>query len=71
MKVIPKSSRNEVVGLLPDGSLKIKITAAPEKGKANAAICEFLAGEFGIAKRNVAIIRGETSSIKQILIHFA
>jgi uncharacterized protein len=71
LKVIPKSSRNEVVGLLPDGSLKIKITAAPEKGKANAAVCEFLAGEFGIAKRNVAIIRGETSSIKQILIHFA
>jgi len=68
VKVIPKSSRNEIVGLLEDGSLKLKITAAPEKGKANAAICAFLADEFGIPKRNVQIVRGETSSLKQVLI---
>jgi uncharacterized protein len=68
VKVIPKSSRNEVVGLLDNGSLKLKITAAPEKGKANAAICEFLAAEFDVPKRNVQIIRGETASTKQIVI---
>ena len=45
LKIIPKSSRNEVVGLLDDGSLKVRITAAPEKGKANAAICALLASE--------------------------
>jgi uncharacterized protein len=69
LKVVPKSSRNEVVGLQPDGSLKIKITAAPEKGKANSAICAFLAEEFGFAKRNVEIVRGQTSSIKHVQIH--
>jgi uncharacterized protein len=68
LKVIPKSSRNEIVGLLEDGSLKLKIAAAPEKGKANAAICEFLASEFDVPKRNVEILRGETSSIKQVCI---
>ena len=67
VKVIPKSSRNEIVGLL-GGSLKLKITAAPEKGKANAAICEFLAEEFGVPKRNVEIVRGESSSVKQIVV---
>ncbi|HYP12289.1 MAG TPA: DUF167 domain-containing protein [Bryobacteraceae bacterium] len=66
IKVVPKSSRNEVVGLLEDGSLKIKITAAPEKGRANAAICEFLAEQFGVSRRNVQILRGETSQLKQI-----
>ena len=69
LKVIPKSSRNEVVGLQPDKSLKIKITAAPEKGKANSATCAFLAEEFGVAKRNVEIVRGQTSSIKHVQIH--
>ena len=69
LKVIPKSSKNEVVGLLPDGSLKIRIAAVPEKGKANAAICEFLAGEFAVPKRCIEIIRGETSTTKQILVH--
>jgi uncharacterized protein YggU (UPF0235/DUF167 family) len=41
LKVIPKSAKDEIVGLLEDGSLKIKITAAPEKGKANSAIANF------------------------------
>jgi uncharacterized protein (TIGR00251 family) len=70
LKVIPKSSRNEIVGLQSDGSLKVKITAAPEKGKANAAICGFLADEFGVPKRNVEIVRGETSSVKRVRICF-
>lgn len=68
LKVIPKSSKNEISGMLKDGSLKIKITAAPEKGKANAAICEFLAAEFGVPKRNIEIVKGETSSSKLIVI---
>jgi uncharacterized protein (TIGR00251 family) len=67
LKVVPKSSKNEIIGLLEDGSLKIKITAAPEKGKANTAICEFLAAEAGVPKRNVKIVRGETSPIKQLV----
>lgn len=66
VRVIPKSSRNEVVGLLPDGSLKVKIAAAPEKGKANAAICEFLASEFGVAKSKVGMVSGETSRVKRL-----
>jgi uncharacterized protein (TIGR00251 family) len=66
VKVIPKSSKNEIVGLLEDGSLKIKITAAPEKGKANAAICAFLADEFGTSRKNVQIVRGERSALKQV-----
>ena len=68
LKVIPKSSRNEIVGIQPDGSLKVKITAAPQKGKANAAIFAFLADEFGVPKRNVEIVRGETSSVKHVKI---
>jgi uncharacterized protein YggU (UPF0235/DUF167 family) len=49
-------------------ALKLKVAAAPEKGKGNAAISAFLADEFGIPKRNVEIVRGETSSLKQVLI---
>ena len=68
LKVLPKSSRNEIVGILDDGSVKLKITAAPEKGKANAAICSYLAEVFDVPKRNVEILRGETSPNKQIVI---
>jgi uncharacterized protein (TIGR00251 family) len=68
VKVMPKSSRNEIVGILEDGSVKLKITAAREKGKANAAICSYLAEVFEIPKRNVEIVRGETSPNKQIVV---
>ena len=68
LKVIPKSSTNEIVGVLEDGSIRVKITAAPEKGKANAAICAYLSEIFGVPKRNIEIVRGETSPIKQIVI---
>lgn len=66
LKAIPKASKNEIGDLLEDGSLKVKITAAPEKGKANAAICELLALHFGVPRRNVRIVRGETSHNKQV-----
>ena len=68
VKVTPKSSRNEIVGFLDDGTLKLKIAAVPEKGKANAEICAFLAEQFCVSKRQVSIVRGETSALKHIVI---
>jgi uncharacterized protein len=68
IKVTPKSSRNEVTGFLDDGTMKLKIAAVPEKGKANAEICDFLADQFGVSRRSVQIVRGETSPLKQIVI---
>jgi len=44
LKVIPKSARNEIVGFLEDGTMKLKIHAVPENEKANAEIYEFLDG---------------------------
>ncbi len=68
IKVIPKSSRNEIVGTMADGALKVKITAAPEKGKANAELCAFLAKHYGVSKSAVAILSGETSPLKLVRI---
>jgi uncharacterized protein (TIGR00251 family) len=68
VKVTPKSSRNEVTGFLDDGTMKLKIAAVPEKGKANAEVCEYLADQFGVSKRSVQIVRGETSPLKHIVI---
>ncbi|MEK7084728.1 MAG: DUF167 domain-containing protein [Patescibacteria group bacterium] len=64
IKVLPRSSSNEIVGHLPDGTLKVKLTAPPVDGKANDALIEFLSKEFDVAKSCVRIARGETSKIK-------
>jgi uncharacterized protein YggU (UPF0235/DUF167 family) len=54
VKVIPKASKTEFVGYLPDGTWKVKIAAAPEKGM------------LGVAKSSVQIVSGETSHLKRI-----
>jgi uncharacterized protein (TIGR00251 family) len=68
VKVVPKSSRNEVVEVQADGTWRIKVAAAPEKGKANAELCEFLAKEFGVARSKVEVVAGHASHRKQVLI---
>ncbi len=66
-KIVPGSSRTGISGVL-DGKLKVKISAAPEKGKANQCLIEFLAKELGVKKTAVSIISGQTNPIKQIQI---
>ena len=63
--VQPKSSKNEIVGIHNE-ALKIKLTSPPVDGKANAALIEFLAEVFHTAKRNVVLIKGDTSRQKTV-----
>ncbi len=63
LKVVPGSSRDAIAGVLGD-RLKIKVAAAPEAGKANAAVCELLARVLNVKRRDVAIEVGATSSEK-------
>ncbi len=68
VKVIPKSPRTEIVGTMDDGTIKIRVAATPEKGKANAELIAFLAKHYGVARSQIVIITGETSHTKQIRI---
>lgn len=65
---MPRSQRNEILGLMADGTLKVKIAAAPEKGKANAELCALLARHYGVPKSAVTILSGETSTRKLVRI---
>lgn len=64
----PKASRNAVMGV-HDGALKIAITAAPEKGKANKAIINMISKLLKIPKNSIKIVSGETTSRKKIEIN--
>ena len=66
LKVIPNASKDEVVGLLNYEYLKIKVTKAPEAGKANKAIEVLLARFFDLKKKSVSIVSGHTSSLKVV-----
>ena len=67
VKVVPGSSRDEIVGWLGD-ALKIKVTAPPEKGKANEAVVELLAAALGIATDDVMVVSGHSSPAKVVAV---
>lgn len=69
IKVIVGAPKNEIRGCLTDGTMKVAISAAPEKGKANLALKKFLAGEFKVKKEQIEIISGETSRAKLVKIN--
>lgn len=67
LKVSAKASRNAVTGWLGD-ALKISVTAAPERGKANQAVIETLAQALDIARTRIEIVAGHTQAQKRVAV---
>ena len=63
MRLQPRARRAEVVGERA-GAIVIRVTAPPVDGKANAALCEFVAQRAGVARSRVEVVRGMTSRDK-------
>ena len=68
VKVLPKSSRNQIIGR-DDGVFKVKLNASPVEGKANKALKGLFAKTLGVPKGSIEIISGERSRKKSIRIH--
>lgn len=75
VKLTPGAKKNEVAGWETDAAgerfLRACVTAAPEKGKANAALLKLLSKHWGIPKSAIEIVRGETSRVKVLEIEGA
>jgi len=63
----PGARKNGVLGERA-GALRVAVTAAPEKGRANAAIAAFLAEALGCRASQVTLISGETSRQKRFMV---
>jgi hypothetical protein len=67
VKVVPAGSRTSIEGIYGE-MLKVKLSAAPEKGKANEALIEFLAEKLSVKRKFVKIVSGLTSKVKQVAV---
>lgn len=67
VKAQPGGRRNEVRGEHA-GALRVSVTQAPEKGKANAALIEVLCEALGLRRNQVELISGETNPRKKFVI---
>ncbi len=67
---VPKSPANIIDGWVEDAAgqawLKVRVTAAPEDGKANKALLKFLSKEWGVPVSALQVVSGETSKYKKI-----
>jgi uncharacterized protein (TIGR00251 family) len=68
IKAVPRSRTAEVSDVMANSVLKVKVTAAPEKGRANEEICAVLAEYLDVPKRNVEVIHGHTTVQKRVRI---
>jgi uncharacterized protein len=64
----PGARRNEIRGE-QDGMLKVCVTQAPEKGKANKAVIELLSKSLGLRRSQIELLSGDTSHQKRFLVH--
>jgi uncharacterized protein (TIGR00251 family) len=63
----PGARRNAILGERA-GALRIAVTAAPERGKANEAILQILAQRLDISPSRLSLISGASSRQKRVLI---
>jgi uncharacterized protein (TIGR00251 family) len=65
LHVTPGARQEEIAGWL-GGSLRVKVRARPEKGRANQAVLGLLARRLGVAPANLSIVRGAASRDKVV-----
>jgi uncharacterized protein len=66
VRITPRASRNEIVELLEDGTIKIRIAAPPADNEANEALINFLSEILGVPKSRLDIVAGATGRDKLI-----
>ena len=66
VRVTPKSRADEIRASRADGTIRIRVTAAPEDGKANEAVLALLGERLGVPRRSVRVVGGAASRLKWI-----
>jgi hypothetical protein len=68
IRVTPRARRDEIVEVLADQTIKVRLTAPPVEGKANEALIEFLAKVLGVSRSRIEIVAGVTGRDKLVSI---
>lgn len=72
LRVTPRGGRDDIDGveMLANGKsvVKVRVRAIAEGGEANRAVTELLAKALGVPKRNVRLLAGATSRLKQVAV---
>lgn len=66
LRVTPRADRNQITGLLNDGTIKVQLASAAEDDVSNKELLAFLSEVLGVPKSRVEIVAGEASRDKLV-----
>lgn len=66
VRVTPRASKNKIMEVLSDGTVKVHLTAPPVEGKANEALLKFLAEVLDVPVSHLDIVAGATGRDKLV-----
>lgn len=64
VRVTPRAARDAVEGFDGEGVLRLRVTAPPAEGEANAAVVKLLARALGLPARDIILVSGGTARLK-------
>jgi uncharacterized protein (TIGR00251 family) len=65
VRATPRSGRDSIEAGA-GGVFVVRVTAPPDEGKANAALCRVVANALGVSKSAVSVVRGHTARTKTL-----
>jgi uncharacterized protein (TIGR00251 family) len=68
IRVTPRARRNEISGILNDGTVKIRLTSSSDENKSNEALLEFLSEILEVPRSRIEIVAGVTGRDKLVSI---
>jgi len=68
VRITPRATRNEIVEVLDDGTIKVRIAAPPADDEANDALIEYLSEILGVPRSKLDIVAGATGRDKLIAV---
>ena len=66
VRITPRASRNQIVGMLNDGTIKVHLASEPADEELNVELVDYLAEVLGVPKSRVEIVAGENGRDKLV-----
>ena len=66
VRITPRASRNQIVGVLDDGTIKVYLVSDPSEDELNTELLGYLADVLGVPKSRVEVVAGENGRDKLV-----
>jgi uncharacterized protein YggU (UPF0235/DUF167 family) len=66
VRITPRASRNQIVGVLDDGTIKVYLVSDPSEDELNTELLSYLAEVLGVPKSRVEVVAGESGRDKLV-----